>query len=78
MGLSTEAILAIIGLFVALPPTALAMWKCWSLPQKNRKGDREVYHLSDNTVYLVTAQVELRRRNTRRDKKRRREISGTR
>lgn len=28
MGLSTEAILAIVGLFIALPPTVIALWRC--------------------------------------------------
>ncbi|KAK7999421.1 hypothetical protein PG990_012021 [Apiospora arundinis] len=38
MEFTSQAVLGIVGIVVNLPPTILAIWKCWALIRRNRRG----------------------------------------
>ncbi|KAI1336313.1 hypothetical protein F5Y15DRAFT_395248 [Xylariaceae sp. FL0016] len=58
MGLSTDAIITLVGVAVALPPTLFILWKCfWP---RREGGAVVVASPFEPGVYLMTAHLELR------------------
>lgn len=57
MDLSAEAIVAVVGVVIALPPTALALWNCRRRSRMRRERQQEtMYAMSPSTTFRAGAQ----------------------
>ncbi|KAI3343322.1 hypothetical protein F4824DRAFT_439527 [Ustulina deusta] len=69
MALSAEVVIGLIGVLVALPPAIFTLWQCWPrrrIGHQSEQRELVAHDPNQNSIYLVTAQVEIRPQHSNR------------